>query len=106
MGAEVWVVKRDFTAAIIEEGWIVIMCMSLSVIAEEPVEAALEGVAGVAWFSEPPFSKATTDIAEVTQEFTQNGDVCRHGHLFVQSNIFVVSNRRVSGVETSHEDAP
>ena len=81
------------------------MRMALTVVTKEAVEAALEGFAGVPWFSEAPFAKATADIAKVTEEFTQKWGVCRDGHLFVKAYILVVAYGSVSGVEACHEDA-
>jgi hypothetical protein len=75
------------------------------VIAKKSVEAASERFTGITWFSEAPLSKSTTDIAEVTEELTQKWDVCWDGHLLIGADILVVTNRRVSRVEASHEDA-
>ena len=81
------------------------MCMPLPVVTKEAVEAAFEGFTRIAWLSETPFTKATTNIAEVTEEFTQKRDICRDGHLFVKSDILVVAYGSMSGVEACHEDA-
>ena len=82
-----------------------VMRMALTVVAKEAVEAALEGFAGIAWFSEAPFPKATANVAKVAEKFTQKRGVCWDGHLLIKANILVVAYRRVSRVEAGHEDA-
>lgn len=105
MWAEIGIVQHNLTTAIIEVSRVVVMRMALPVVAKEAVKAAFEWLAGVTRFPKAPLSKASTNVAEVTEELTQNGDVCRDRHLLIFTDILVVTDRCVSGVEACHEDA-
>ena len=78
--------------------------MSLTVVAKEAVETALEGLSRISWFTQTPFPKAATNVTEVTEELTQNGDICRDRHLFIFTDIFVVADGSMARVEARHED--
>ena len=82
-----------------------VMRVALTMVAKEAIKAASERFAGVAGFTETPFSEATADVAEVTEHFAKDRDVCRDWHLLISAHIFIVTNRSVSGVQAGHQDA-
>ena len=81
------------------------MCVGLAVVAKEPVETLLGGVAGGPGVAQAPFAKGTGYIAFLLKEFPNSDLAIRNRVLAFRLRRLVVTNNRVAGMFAGHQYA-
>ena len=95
--------EDDFFLIVPQIAGIVVMCQSLTIVANESVKALIVGITFWAGKSQPPFSKSACCIALLLEHFRQGEYAIRKRILPLWFDFFIATNKCMSGMEPSHE---